>query len=230
MIENPTAVAVFAAGVLTILTPCCLPMVPVLVVGSSGHPLRPVAIVTGSTLTFTALGVVTGMIGWLTPNSLRVPFAVLMLAFGAVMADEDLNDIYSRYASRIAGRASVASGRIDEDRHPLLNAFAIGLLLGIIWLPCVGPILGGVLAYVGSTSTVARSAGLLFVYGAGFSVPLLVVAYAGKQSGRRLFDPVVDGVPGDAVRTLTGYAFVALGIAVLFDIDKLLLASVTDLV
>jgi cytochrome c biogenesis protein CcdA len=228
MIETPSTVAVFFAGVLTILTPCCLPMIPVLVVGANGHRLRPVVVVAGSTLTFTALGVLTGTVGSVTPETVRAPFAVLMLAFGVVLADDDVNDLYSRYASRVAGRATALTGRIDEDGHPLANAFVVGLLLGVIWLPCVGPVLGGVLAYVGTTTDVAGGAALLFTYGTGFSIPLLGVAYAGSAGGSRLLGRVGDGVAGDGFRTATGYAFVLLGVAVLFDVDKLAMAAVTD--
>lgn len=225
MIETPSTVAVFFAGVLTILTPCCLPMIPVLVVGANGHRLRPVLIVAGSTLTFTVLGVVTGSVGSITPETIRAPFAVLMLAFGVVLADDDVNDLYSRYASRLAGRATSLTGRVDERRHPLANAFVVGLLLGVIWLPCVGPVLGGVLAYVGTTASVTGGATLLFTYGVGFSLPLLGVAYVGRSGGHRL----LEYGRGDGFRTATGYAFVLLGLAVLFDLDKLALASVTDM-
>lgn len=228
MMDNPTTAAVFFAGVLTILTPCCLPMIPVLVVGANGHVLRPIVIVIGSTLTFTALGVATGMIGAVTPDSVRAPFAVLMLGFGIVMADDDVNDLYSRYASRLAGRASRLTGRVDEREHPLANAFVVGLLLGVIWLPCVGPVLGGVLAYVGTTSDVVGSARLLAVYGTGFSIPLLGVAYVGQAGSRRLLDSVTNGESTELFRTATGYALIALGIAVLFGLDKVALASVTN--
>lgn len=204
-------------------------MIPVLVVGSTGHRLRPVAIVTGSTLTFTVLGVATGTIATLTPNSVRLPFAVVMLAFGAVMADDDLNEVYSRHASKIAGRATTATRVVDEERHPLANAFVVGLLLGVIWLPCVGPVLGGVLAFVGTTGNVTRSAGLLFTYGVGFSIPLLGVAYATKHGGRRLLDSFTDGGLGEGVETVTGYSFVLLGVAMLFGLDKLALATLIEL-
>ncbi|WP_135823766.1 cytochrome c biogenesis CcdA family protein [Halorussus ruber] len=227
--DVPTTTAVFLAGVLTILTPCCLPMIPVLVVGGTGHRLRPVAVVAGSTLTFTALGVATGSIGALTPDSVRLPFAVLMLAFGAVMADDDLNAIYSKHASRFAGRANAATRVLDEERYPLANAFVVGLLLGVIWLPCVGPVLGGVLAYVGTTGDVARSAWLLFSYGVGFSVPLLAVAYTAKHGGRRVLDSVTDRSFAGSVQTVTGYSFVLLGVAMLFGLDKLALATLVEL-
>lgn len=229
MTSAPTTTAVFLAGVVTILTPCCLPMIPVLVVGSAGHRLRPVAIVAGSTLTFTVLGVATGTIGALTPDDVRLPFAVLMLAFGAVMADDDLNEVYSRYASTLTGRASTATRAIDEERHPLANGFVVGLLLGVIWLPCVGPVLGGVLAYVGTTGDVAGSAQLLFTYGVGFSVPLLGVAYATRRGGRRVVDSLTDGSLTESLQTVTGYSFLLLGVAMLFGLDKLALAAFVEL-
>lgn len=229
MITAPTTTAVFLAGVVTILTPCCLPMIPVLVVGSTGHRFRPVAIVTGSTLTFTALGVATGTIASLTPDDVRLPFAILMLVFGAVMADDDLNEVYSRYASKLTGRASTATRTIDEDSHPLANGFLVGLLLGVIWLPCVGPVLGGVLAYVGTTGNVARSATLLFTYGVGFSIPLLGVAYATRRGGRRVVDSLTDGGVTESLQTVTGYSFVLLGVAMLFGLDKLALATLVEL-
>ncbi|EMA46876.1 cytochrome c-type biogenesis protein CcdA [Halococcus morrhuae DSM 1307] len=225
--DDPTVAAVFLAGVVTILTPCCLPMIPVLVVGANGHPLRPVAIVTGSTVTFTILGVLTGLLGSVTPDTIRAPFAIGMLAFGVVMADDDVNELYSKYSSRLTGRATAISGRIDEQRHPVGNGLLVGVFLGAIWLPCVGPILGGVLAYVGAMATVGQGTVLLFVYGVGFSIPLLVVAYVGQGSIRWLLD-VTAGASSERFRTITGYAFVLLGVAILFDIDRLALASVVE--
>lgn len=228
MLEDPTIAAVFVAGILTILTPCCLPMIPVLVVGANGHSLRPVAIVMGSMITFTALGVLTGLLGSVTADTFRAPFAIGMLIFGIVMADDDVNELYSRYSSRLAGRATAISGRIDEKRHPVANGIIVGFFLGAIWLPCVGPVLGGVLAYVGATATIGQGASLLFVYSVGFSIPLLVVAYAGKESMRKLLN-ASKGASSERFRAITGYAFVLLGVTILFDIDRLALAALVEL-
>jgi cytochrome c biogenesis protein CcdA len=221
----PDVVAVFAAGVLTILTPCCLPMVPPLLAGGVGHRLRPVAIVSGSILTFTTLGVLTGVVGGLTPERLRLPFTALMIAFGAVMADDDLHELYSRRASRLAGRATAVTEAVDETRHPLASGFLLGLLLGVVWLPCVGPILGGVLAYVGTTGDVLRSGALLFVYGVGFGIPLLAVAYGGKRVGQTVLDAVTEGTRPVTLRRLAGYVLVVTGVGMLFELDKLALSA-----
>lgn len=225
MLGLPGVVTVFAAGVFTILTPCCLPMLPPLLAGGVGHRLRPLFIVTGSVVSFTAFGVATAVVSGLTPGTLRLPFMALIVAFGAVMADDDVHAVYSKYASRLAGRATEATAAIDEERHPIAGPFALGLLLGGVWLPCVGPILGAVLAYVGTTGEVARSGTLLFTYGVGFGLPLLAVAYGGKRTAARLRDRV-DAVGGpETVRRAAGYVLILTGVAFLFNLDKLALAA-----
>jgi cytochrome c biogenesis protein CcdA len=227
MLGLPSVVTVFAAGVFTILTPCCLPMLPPILAGGVGHRLRPLFIVAGSVVSFTGLGVATAVVGGLTPGTLRLPSMVLIVAFGAVMADDDVHAVYSKYASRLAGRATAASRTLDEERHPVAGPFALGLLLGGVWLPCVGPILGAVLAYVGTTGDVARSAALLFTYGVGFGLPLLGVAYGGKHTAARLRDRI-DGVGGpETVRRAAGYALILTGVAFLFELDKLALAALS---
>ncbi|MFW5918077.1 MAG: cytochrome c biogenesis protein CcdA, partial [Haloferacaceae archaeon] len=98
MFDVAGLVAVFVAGTLTALTPCCLPMLPPLLAGSAGHRLRPVSIVAGSIVSFTALGILTSTLGNLTPETLRLPFVVLIVAFGAVLADDDLHEAYTTHA------------------------------------------------------------------------------------------------------------------------------------
>ncbi|MFD1586033.1 cytochrome c biogenesis CcdA family protein [Halorientalis brevis] len=221
MVDLPSATAVFLAGILTILTPCCLPMLPPLLAGGVGHRLRPVGIVAGSVVSFTAAGVATGALGSLDPDAFRLPFTVLMIGFGAVMVDDDLNAIYERYASRVAGRATSLSTTLERGSHPLASAVALGLLLGVIWLPCVGPVLGAVLAYVGTTGDLVRSGALLFVYGTGFGLPLLVVAYGGKRSGQWLRDRVLTEDRPAVLRRVAGGLLVLTGVSMLFEIDKL---------
>lgn len=223
--ELPSLTAAFLAGMLTILTPCCLPLLPPLLSGSVGHRLRPPAIVAGSVVSFTALGVAVGSLGALSPDSLRLPAFLIIVAFGAVMADDDLHRLYSRYASRLAGAATARSSALEESRHPVASAFVLGLTLGVIWLPCVGPVLGAVLAYAATTGTAAGSGLLLFVYALGFAVPMLGVAYGGERAGARMRERV-DGVGGPAaIRRLAGYALLLTGVALLFELDRVLLSA-----
>lgn len=221
----PSLSVIFLAGVATILTPCCLPLLPPLLAGSVGHRLRPLAIVAGSLVSFTALGVLVGSVGRLSPETLRLPAFLAIIAFGAVMTDDDLHRIYSSYASRLAGRATAATSALDEDRRPLLSGVALGALLGVIWLPCVGPVLGAVLAYAVTAGAATESGFLLFVYGAGFSVPLLGVAYGSRLVGRSLLDRV--GVRGreETVRRAVGVVLLASGVGLLFGLDRVFLSA-----
>ncbi|ELY64410.1 cytochrome c biogenesis CcdA family protein, partial [Natronococcus jeotgali] len=113
---------------------------------------------------------------------------------------------------------------VENAHHPLVGGFVLGLFLGVIWLPCVGPVLGSVLAFVGTSGDVAQSATLLFTYGVGFSGPLLLVAYGGKRAGNTLTDRVRSLDRPALIRRLSGYALVVTGVGLLFELDKALLA------
>lgn len=223
--EVPTLSVVFLAGVATILTPCCLPLLPPLLSGSVGHRLRPIAIVAGSLVSFTALGVVVGTLGSFSPDTLRTPAFLAIVAFGAVMVDDDLNRIYSTYASRLSGWLTGSFSTLDADRRPLVSAFSLGTLLGVIWLPCVGPVLGAVLAYAATTGAAAESGLLLFVYGTGFAVPLLGVAYGGKIAGRSVVSRLGAVGGTETLRRIAGAILLVTGVALLFDLDRVLLSA-----
>jgi cytochrome c biogenesis protein CcdA len=221
----PGVPVIFAAGVATIFTPCCLPLLPPLLAGSVGHRLRPVSIVSGSLLSFTLLGVLTGSVATLSPDTLRTPAFLAIIAFGAIMVDDDLHELYSSSASRLSAVATTQSTIFDEDKRPLLSGFFLGTLLGVIWLPCVGPVLGAVLAYAVTAGSATESGLLLFVYGAGFSAPLLAVAYGGRVAGQSVGDRL--GIRGREalVRRGVGVVLLVSGVALLFEFDRVFLST-----
>ncbi|AQL42562.1 cytochrome C biogenesis protein CcdA [Halorientalis sp. IM1011] len=221
MVDLPSVTAVFLAGLLTILTPCCLPMLPPLLAGGVGHRLRPLGIVTGSVVSFTAAGVATGAVAGLGPDTFRLPFTVLVVGFGVVLLDDGINAAYERRASRLAGWATDLSSGLERDAHPVASGVALGLLLGVIWLPCVGPVLGAVLAAVGQTGDLVRSGTLLFVYGWGFGVPLLAVAYGGNRTVQWFESRLLAGDRPAVLRRVTGAVLVGTGVSLLFELDKL---------
>jgi len=217
--------ASFAAGAMTVLTPCCLPVLPPLLSGSVGHRLKPLTIVAGSVVSFTLVGLLTGYLGTLTSDSLRAPAFLVIIAFGAVMADDDLHEAYAATASKISGRVD-GIGFHSSTAHPLAAGFTLGLVIGILWLPCVGPVLGAVLAYAGTTGDIVQSGFLLFSYGVGFGLPMLGVAYGSKAAGGRV-RRVLPGVEQtETVRRLAGYLLLLSGVALLFELDRVLLSAV----
>ena len=222
-VETPTVLAAFLTGFATVLTPCSLPTIPAILAGGRGHRLRPVAVVAGSLLAFTALGVLVGTVGGVSVDALRLPFVAVMLVFGAVLADDDLHERYSAWASRVGGRVGDRGAEAAEGR-PLAGGFLLGTLLGFLWLPCVGPVIGAVLAYAGATGDAFTSGWLLFWYGLGFGVPLVGVGYGGRRVGAWLSARALSGRRPALLRRTAGLAVVLTAVGLLFELDRLLLS------
>src|SRR3990172_5543381 len=177
----PSIILIFAAGLVTILKPCCLPLVPVVMSGSAGGRLRPVAIVSGMTLSFTIMGTLVSGFGAAfggfadTMRSLSILF---IMGMGAVLFDEDINMEFVKLSGSITQsfRQRVRflnNGPSNTQGQGLSGAFFLGMSLGVVWIPCVGPILGAVLAYVASVGNITYGAWMLFVYSVGMSLPML---------------------------------------------------------
>ena len=232
---NPTApsiILVFIAGMVTILKPCCLPLVPVIFSGSGGHRLRPFAIVSGLALTFTAMGVLVSAFGatfTAYTDSLRSLAILFIIGMGAVLFDDDINMEFIKISSSITqglrqnfGSMSGYSSGIPQGG--LAGGFFLGMSLGILWIPCVGPILGAVLAYVASVGNMSYGAWMLFVYSVGMSLPMLSIAYYGKKVTNRYQWFVKRG---PILKKLSGLVLIVIGIMLLFNIDKLIIRALS---
>ena len=100
----------------------------------------------------------------------------------------------------------------------LMGGFFLGMSLGVLWIPCVGPILGAVLALVASVGNMTYGASMLFVYSIGMSLPMLSIAYYGKKITNRYkwFSR-----NGELLKKLSGLVLILIGIMLLFGVDKL---------
>ena len=222
----PSIILVFAAGLVTILKPCCLPLVPAVMSGSAGGKLRPVAVVSGMTLSFTVMGTLVSGFGEAFAgfaDTLRILSILFIIKMGAVLFDEDINMEFIRLSSSITQglRNKIGfSNNPGTQEHGLFGAFFLGMSLGIVWIPCVGPILGAVLAYVASVGNITYGAGMLFVYSVGMSLPMLSIAYYGKKVTNRYKWFMRNG---EVLKKLAGLVLILVGIMLLFNIDKLMI-------
>ena len=225
MMTNPTLILAFLSGVLTVATPCIIPILPPMLAGSVGHRLRPLFIVLGSSVTFTLMGGLFSLVGvasGVSGETLRIFFILAIIAFGAVMVDDEINEIYIRYSSKLANSAGHAlhrRGNISVDEHPLVGAFILGMALGIVWIPCVGPILGSVLAYATLQGNLGSGSLLLFFYALGLGIPMLAIAYGGKYvSGK------VEWTQRNSmrIRRIAGWVLILTGVGMIFGVDKIL--------
>ena len=227
--STPSLALVFLAGIVTILKPCCLPVVPIIFSGSAGHRYRPLAIVTGMTLSFTVMGVLVSAFGATFgsyKDSLKVIASLFIMGMGVVLFDEEVNTEFIKLSSALTqglrhslGSMSGYSSRVPEGG--LIGGFFLGMSLGIVWIPCVGPILGTVLLFVAPAGNIPYGAWMLFIYSVGMSLPMLTIAYFGKKFTARYQWFVRHG---PVLKKISGLVLVLAGILLLFGIDKTIIS------
>ena len=205
--------AAFIAGLFTILAPCTLPVVP-LVLGSAtgGGARRPVGVVVGFAISFVltavALATVLASLG-LTTNRLRLLAIVGLAGMG-------LGLLMPRLAERLEVRLSPIASRASALLRPVAGSdgFGGGLVigggLGLLWAPCVGPIMASVIALAASAGPSLAALAVALAYVAGVALPMLAIARWGRAAVRR---------PGPTRRRIVGAFMVASAIAVATGLD-----------
>jgi len=206
MIDNLNVLLVFSAGLMSVLSPCVLPVVPIVVTGNSDeHKLRPVLIVSGLSLTFVIMGILSSLFGSVIgPKMLYIEkvAGILVAVFGVLLL---FNVNLFKHLSFFSSFAQKSKGRF--------GGFFLGFTLGIIWIPCVGPMLSSVLAIVATQGKVVPGILLLLVYSIGFSIPMLIAGYTSQFFRNRLRG--IGKFP-QAVNVISGLVLIALGLFITF--------------
>jgi cytochrome c-type biogenesis protein len=210
-------IGIFAAGLLTFLSPCILPLVPVftasiLKADRKSRFLSTLAFVGGFTIVFIMTG-------------LSIPFLMNGLGGGKTWILFALSFVFILFGLRMTG--IFQKGKVADilsrsfvfqapfrKMPPLLRSGLFGVFFGLSWTPCVGPILGGVLTYTLSQEmTVIHAVVMLFSYAMGISIPLLLAAvsvdyFQGFLTRLRPWAPRVEA--------FVGVILVGFGISVLY--------------
>ncbi len=209
-----------AAGSLTTLSPCVFPLLPLVLGGAmQGHRWAPLAMGLGMTASFAAIGMALGALGpWLgfSADTVRTAGAAMLLAFALVMLVPAWGEHFSQWMLPIASAANAASSRLDGGS--LLSALALGGVLGLVWSPCSGPLLGSALTLVASEGGVARGGLLLALFGLGAATPLVAVAYASRSGVAAARVWVLAHI--EPVRRGFALLLGVMGVAVLTGVDK----------
>jgi cytochrome c-type biogenesis protein len=177
MSDTPSMGLAFAGGVLTILSPCVLPVLPIILGRSlQSHRWGPVVLVTGLVMGFAVAGSLLGFTAsWFTnaANILRQIAIVTLLILGLLTLFPKWS--YRLFSARPVSRWTKATG------VGLTGEFWIGTQLGLLWTPCAGPVLGAILILAAASHEVISAFRLLFAYGMGTAMPLLLIAYGGRR-------------------------------------------------
>ncbi len=215
-----------AAGSLTTLSPCVFPLLPLVLGGAlQGNRFAPVAMGAGMIVSFAAIGMVLGALGpalGIDADTVRTAGAAMLIAFALVMLVPALGERFTRWMLPIASTANAASSKLDGGS--VVGALMLGGVLGLVWSPCSGPLLGSALSLVASEGGVARGGLVLGIFGLGAAIPLVAVAYASRRGFVAVRDWVMARI--DRVRHVFAVLLGAMGVAILTGGDKWLEARV----
>jgi cytochrome c biogenesis protein CcdA/thiol-disulfide isomerase/thioredoxin len=171
----------FLAGILTIAAPCILPMLPIILGASVGQrsKVRPLFIVMGFVASFAAASLILSALVThlgLSPNFIRNIAIVMLLIFAFFMIWPLPFELLTAKLSGFINKAS----EVGNARKGNSGAFILGLVLGIVWTPCAGPVLGTILTLVATQGTTGMASLLVLVYALGAGIPMLVIAYGSQ--------------------------------------------------
>ncbi len=206
----------FAAGMLTILSPCVLPLAPVVVASARAQdPRGPIALGLGLAVTFGVVGGVLASFGvefgdW---DWARTASAAIMIAMGAALLVPAIGDAIERRL----GIADRAAGALSErlPKAGLAGQAAVGVVLAFAWAPCAGPILGAALLFAAKGGSVAAAMATMSAYALGAAGTLIAAGYAlGRVASKARF-----AWAGAGGRVALGAAFALIGAAVLTGLD-----------
>ena len=202
----------FLAGVITAISPCVLPVLPILLAGSatSTDRRRPFAIVTGlivSFTTFTLAGAALLSALGLPEDLLRDIAIVALLILAASLLSQRVAWILERPFLFLTRR------QVGQDS----NGFIVGLSVGLVFVPCAGPVLAAVTALAASGEIGVRIALVTGAYAIGAALPMLAIAIGGQRLGSSMR---VVRTHARAARRVAGIVVGATALAIAFGVDQ----------
>ena len=212
----------YSAGVLTILSPCVLPLVPV-VLGSAAHASRwgPLALAGGLVASFTLVGFAVATAGasvGLDAEVLRMIGAVALALAGLALLLPAAQHAFERATAPVAGWAGAKQQGLE--RRGLWGQAGIGALLGLVWSPCVGPTLGAATILASQGESLGAVAGVMLAFGMGIATVLLLIALAGRHALMKMRGRLM--ATGSGGRRVLGALLLGVAIMIGTGLDRIL--------
>jgi cytochrome c biogenesis protein CcdA len=210
----------FLAGVLSILSPCVLPLLPI-VFGSaaSEHRYAPVALAAGVAISFVVIGIFVATIGFaigLDAGVFRAIAAVLLIGVGVLLLVPSLG-------AQVAAAGGPVSNWVEGQfggfaANGAGGQFALGLMLGAVWSPCVGPTLGAASLLAAKGEDLGQVALTMIVFGLGAGLPLIALGLLSREMFMRWRGRLMEA--GKGGKAVLGGLLIAVGLLVATGLDK----------
>jgi cytochrome c-type biogenesis protein len=216
------------AGALSVLSPCVLPLLPIVLgTAASAHRLGPLALAIGLALSFTVIGLFVATVGFamgLDNGVFRTISAILLIGVGLVLLVPKLQEQFALAAAPVSNWA----GSYTDNYTPggLAGQFGLGLLLGAVWSPCVGPTLGAASVLAAKGEDLRQGALTMLAFGIGAALPLMLLGFVSREAMMRWRGRMME--TGKVGKTLLGLLLVAVGLLVATNLDKRLETVLVD--
>jgi cytochrome c biogenesis protein CcdA len=214
-----TLVLAGLAGLLSVLSPCVVPLLPIVLgAAAAEHRLAPVALALGVSLSFVAIGLFFATIGLALPidgDTVRLAAAVVMMAAGIFLLVPPLGVRLATAAGPLGHWTDAHLGSFS--RAGLWGQFGVGLLLGAVWSPCVGPTLGAASSLAAQGRDLGQVAATMAVFGIGAAVPLLVMGLLARGVLMRWRARMLQAA--SALKMALGAALACIGLIILTGVD-----------
>jgi cytochrome c-type biogenesis protein len=216
------------AGLLSILSPCVLPLIPIVIGAATGeHRFGPAALAAGLALSFVTIGLFVATVGFslgLDQDLFRTVAAVLLLLIGGALLVPRLQMQVAAVAGPIGNWAQMQTGELGG--RGLGKQFAVGVLLGAVWSPCVGPTLGAASLLAARAENLGFVALTMFAFGIGAALPLLAIGMMSREALARWRGRML--AAGSSGRAVMGAILMATGFLIFTGLDKRLEAILVD--
>jgi len=206
----------FVAGIVTILSPCILPILPIVLSGSvTGGKIRPYGVIVGFIASFTFftlfLSIIVKATG-ISASNVRLLSVFVLAVFGLTILIPRLQEIFEKLASRLTALAPK-----KQENEGFLGGILIGISLGLVWTPCVGPILASVLTIAAGAAVGGEAILITLAFSFGTSIPLLLITHG----GRTLLAKVPWLVKNSGkIQKAFGVLMIATALGIFFNLDR----------
>jgi cytochrome c-type biogenesis protein len=218
----------FLAGVLSVLSPCVLPLLPIVLgTAASESRLGPVALAAGLAISFTIIGLFVATVGFaagIETGVFRLVSAILLITVGVVLLVPKLQEQFALAAAPVSNWA----GGYADNFTPgsVAGQFGLGLLLGAVWSPCVGPTLGAASVLAAKGEDLGQVALTMVAFGVGAAMPLTLLGLVSREAMMRWRGRLME--TGKMGKTLLGVLLLTVGLLVVTNADKRLETILVD--
>ena len=218
----------FLAGALSILSPCVLPLLPIVLgTAASQGKYGPVALGLGVVLSFVSVGLFVALVGFsigLDGGFFRSIAAGVLVLIGVVLLVPKLQSWFALVAAPMSGWAQHSLNNFASAGA--FGQFGIGLLLGAVWSPCVGPTLGAASLLAAQGKNIGQVSATMVAFGIGVGIPLILIGLASRSFLQRSRGGMMSF--GAGLKSVLGAVFIALGVLILSGIDKSVETALVD--